>query len=302
MKSLRTTISGLPRNEILSESLPEPAAALVSGSFRIGTKLTALANRKKGPIIVQALPKSGGSWLSTLISLCTGFDKVRKSHIKKCKTVVNERYPLFGRKFSDFTHVSLSAMEEYRRRPIVMHTHLYPHERTCDAIKSVDGTVILLSRGLEGALTSWTHHLHRRFEDEVPTLDPRAFDFTIDNYGTEFARYKSDWSELHSHVQQSNNLELQYEDFVHNVADTLRQIFEISQITVGESRISAVVQALDASNTRNDTNFLSNGLKTRCADPDGWKRELNESQIKAINLIRARVSEEDSFNAVQSVT
>lgn len=290
-------------SQILNEPLPKCASHLNHLTSRLDRLSIASSHFSKGPILINALPKSGGSWITTLVSLVTGFPKSNKSVIKQCPPLVSDEYGLFYSQFSDFTRLKSDALSSLRNRPYTLHTHLPPTRSTTEALNHAAIRPIILQRNLKDVMVSLYYHLSERNGPEKQALSSldasEGLLYVMERYMYEFALYLSDWIAL---TKTHNYTSISYEEFVIDPSCWIDTICKHYKIVIDPPIISAVVNAFNRKSliSEGTINTIHTAIKFRSGEVGDWKTHFSKRHISLYDSIVSRFPNILSQNACSS--
>lgn len=291
---------GIDPSQILNEPLPKCASHLNHLTCHIDRLSVASSHFSKGPILINALPKSGGSWITTLVSLVTGFPKSNKSAIKQCPPLVSDEYGLFYSLFSDFTRLKSDSLSSLRNRPYTLHTHLPPTRSTTEALNHAAIRPIILQRDLRDVMVSLYYHLRERSGPEKEALNSLDVNegllYVMERYMNEFAMYLSDWIIL---TRKHNYQRIHYEQFVIDPSYWIDMICTHYGIAIDPSTIRAVVDAFDRKSlvSEGTINTIHTAIKFRSGEVGDWKTHFSKRHISLYDSIVSRFPNILSQNA-----
>lgn len=279
---------GIDPSQILNEPLPKCASHLNHLTCHLDRLSVASSHFSKGPILINALPKSGGSWITTLVSLVTGFPKSNKSAIKQCPPLVTDEYGLFYSQFSDFTQLKSDSLSGLRNRPYTLHTHLPPTRSTAEALNHAGIRPIILQRDLRDVMVSLYYHLRERNGPEKEALNPLSIEagllYVMERYLSEFAMYLSEWISLTNKLGYNR---LFYEQVVMDPSYWVDTICKYYRIEIDLSTIGAVVEAFDRKSLISEgaEKTILTGIKFRSGSVGDWRTHFSKHHISLYDSV-----------------
>ncbi len=208
-----TRIIGLSRGlDPLLEAMPAWMGSRVNVGYAVRCIYKKVKPLSGQPIFLQALPKSGGSWLSYVLSDVTGNIKVGKDFLDfRPISSDGTGWGAMDEFFRDVRLQESAGLQKYKCTTSLLHTHFLPKPDLFEEIGKSGFKLIYLSRDMVEVMLSLYHHILVRECDMSQQLrgmeTSKGIDFILDEFLEPFCRYDTLWKNFLSKNEGSYLLE-----------------------------------------------------------------------------------------------
>lgn len=240
--------------------------------------------RARRPIILQALPKSGGSWLSNVIAESTSSIKVQKRYIKKCdpsgEIPWSDLYP----HFTDMTDLDDGVLEKYEGAGVLLHTHFALTEENIQKISKIDAYCVFLKRNIPDVMVSLYYHLLGRdgeWKDKLTSLNTKqGLDEVLEHFLDAFVLYDRRMAALQAMMKGS--CMIHYEEAISDPCNYLYNKLSEIELKVSKKWMKKVVNKFQKPDVYKED--LHSALKLRSASSIGNDKYLTVEQMDRIKV------------------
>lgn len=251
----------------------------------LNSELNRLLNKitcKSKPVLLQALPKTGGSWLSNVLSDLTGCVKVQKKRLTFGKLEESSRWSNLTPYFRDTGIKDAECLAAYLNKPVLLHLHLLPLIDNKAIVTSGNFNVLYLSRDMVEVMESLYFHLRIRegqFSKELANVtQENGIKLVLDHFLDLFCEFDVQWRKIASSRKDIPLLE--YNEVLDNPQEELVKALASMGYEVDAFKLDLIIKkyAKPEKSVRSD---MLSSIKLRALDE---KLDWNVFDIERIRL------------------
>ncbi len=237
------------------------------------------------PVLLQAMPKAAGSWVSLLLAESLGRFKVMKLALKQCPAQEDETWGPLHAYFTDMTKLSPEALQTYEHKPVLLHAHLAPTDDNLRLLREHAYEPIYLSRDLRDMLVSWYFHLGTLDNELGQTVQalpqPEGLDLVLDQFLAPFAQFQQRWVDFfQTHFPQRI---LTFEEIQQDPLSALRRVVNDVGASVSDAHLRAVLAKYQKPTAKHQNpDIKADATKLRKGIVGDWKNQLTPAQAERI--------------------
>jgi hypothetical protein len=229
--------------DILQEPPVPWSMAQTSVFFEVKRSLRLNAKKRCRPLVLQALPKSGGSWLSIMLSECLDLAKCSKRSIKALPASDMQPWKMLHSYFTDLVDLKSDTLSQYENKPALLHAHLAPTDRNIEYFLNMVQEPVYVHRDLCDVLVSWYFHLSTLDNElgrEIKSKEEQeGIDLVIDNFLMPFHEFNRNW--LSFFEENYPKRIICYEELINEPNQTFSRLIADIDNTIPQSRIVDVL-------------------------------------------------------------
>lgn len=218
-----------------------PPLGKISGALKIcAAYLRSIEQKRKlsgssgKPIIIYALPKSGSTWLESMLSSINEYDPYMP-----WQASIDE----FIHGSSDDFELKLNYVKALRQKNAVIKIHSRPNNEVLRTNHTLNLPYIVLTRNINDTLESHVHYARKtKYHPDYSQYNGKSLSQCIDIAHGQYLTRWSDWVDDWNNIKDSNKLMVNYDSLLNGTEAELTRIMSHLNIRVRKTELASIIE------------------------------------------------------------
>ena len=194
------------------------------------------------PILIFALPKSGSTWLETMLSSVNEYGPYMP-----WQASIDE----FIHGSSDDFELKLNYLKAIRQKSAVIKIHSQPNNEVLRTNRTLKLPYIVLTRNIDEALESHVHYVRKtKYHPDYSKYNGRSLLECINIAQGQYHKRWSEWLDNWTNIKDSNKLMVDYESLLNDTEEELTRIMTHLNIRVSKAELTSIIEKSSIENMK----------------------------------------------------